>query len=290
MAGKSVLIAGATGYLGQHLIREAKRQGYRVRALARNSDKLAHLDKFIDDLFVGEVTNPYSLNGICDKIDYVISALGITRQKDGFTYMDVDYQGNKNLLHYALSAGVSRFEYVSVYNAHLMSKLKIIEAKEKFVRELIASGLDYIIVRPTGFFSDMLEFLRMANKGTVYLFGDGRFGINPIHGQDLAERCVAALGGTEQEILVGGPKTFTHNQIAELAFETLNRKPKISYIPLWLVRAYLPVMRLFTSVKTYGPIEFMMTALSMDGVAPPYGKEKLKVFFEDNALASDSRQ
>lgn len=286
MNEKRVLVAGATGYLGQYLIKESKRQGYRVRALTRDADKLTHLDEYIDDVFVGEVTNPYSLNGICDKIDFVISAVGITRQKDGFTYMDVDYQGNKNLLHCALSAGVSKFEYVSVYNAHLMPKLKIIEAKEKFVSDLRESGLDCVIVRPTGFYSDMLEFLKMANKGTAYLFGDGSFGINPIHGRDLAERCVAALNGTEREILVGGPETFTHNQIAHLAFETLNKKPKISYIPLWILRAYLPVTRLFTSVKTYGPIEFMMTALSMDAVAPPYGIEKLREFFDKRIKAT----
>jgi nucleoside-diphosphate-sugar epimerase len=41
---------------------------------------------------------PDTLKGICDGIDVVISSIGITRQKDGLKYMDVDYQGNKNLL------------------------------------------------------------------------------------------------------------------------------------------------------------------------------------------------
>lgn len=282
MSNKRVLIAGATGYLGQYLIKESKKQNYWVRALARDSKKLARLDEYIDDLFVGEVTNPDSLNGICDDIDFVVSAVGITRQKDGLTYMDVDYQGNRNLLNRALDAGVSRFEYVSVFNAHLIPNLKIIQAKERFVADLKESGLEYTVVRPTGFFSDMLEFLKMANKGTAYLFGTGDFEINPIHGQDLAEVCLSALGESREEIEVGGPETLTHKHIAELAFQTLNRKAKISYIPLWVKNAYLPVIRLFTSSKTYGPIEFMMSALSMDSVAPAYGRVKLRDFFHES--------
>jgi len=283
MRGKRVHIAGATGYLGRFLVQKSKRQRYWVRALTRDPKKLTHLNEFIDDLFVGEVTNPESIDGICEDIDFVVSAVGISRQKDGLTYMDVDYQGNRNLMDYALKSGVSKFVYVSVLNAHLMQDLKIIQAKERFVRELEESNLDHTIVRPTGFFSDMLEFLRMAKKGKVSLFGTGDYKINPIHGQDLAEVCVAALERTENEIAVGGPETFTHRQIAELAFEVLRKKERISYMPLWLMRVIVRLIRLFTSSKTYGPIEFLMTALSMDGVAPAYGKEMLKDFYEANA-------
>jgi len=41
----------------------------------------------------------------------------------------------------------------------------------------------------------------------------------------------------------------------------------------------LATLRLFTSVKTYGPLEFFMTVLAMDMVAPTYGKHSLKDFF-----------
>ena len=48
-----------------------------------------------------------TLNGICDGIDVVISSIGITKQKDGLTYMDVDYQGNMNLLKEAKKEGIA---------------------------------------------------------------------------------------------------------------------------------------------------------------------------------------
>jgi len=282
MQGKRILIAGATGYLGQFLIKESKKQGCWVRALTRNPNKLSHLNEYIDDLFIGEVTKPESLAGICRDIDYVISSIGITRQQDGLTYMDVDYQGNKNLLDCAVESGVSKFEYISVINAHLIPELKIIQAKEKFVSELEQSKLDHVIMRPNGFFSDILEFLHMARKGRIYLFGDGHYRVNPIHGQDLAEVCVAALQKSDKEIIVGGPEIFTHKQIAELAFEVLNKEPKISYVPLWLNKIIVKLARMFMSSKAYGPIEFMLTAFTMDGDAPVYGREKLRDFFKAN--------
>jgi uncharacterized protein YbjT (DUF2867 family) len=282
MAEKKVLIAGATGYLGQYLVQESKRQGYWTRALTRDEQKLSHLKDHIDDIFTGQVTDQDSISTICRDIDFVVSAVGITRQKDGLTYMDVDYQGNRNLLDRALSDGVSKFVYVSVFNARLMQRLKIIRAKEQFVKELAQSALDHTIIRPTGFFSDMLEFLTMAKKGKVNLFGSGEYRINPIHGKDLAKVCVDALLRSEKEIEVGGPETFTHRQIAQLAFDLLNKDTKISCMPLWLKNIILWSMRLFTSSKTYGPVEFLMTALSMDGVAPPYGEERLRYFFEAN--------
>ena len=93
-----VLVAGATGYLGRYLIQELKKQDYWVRVLARNTQKLDDLRNCFDEVFEAEVTKPDSLIGVGKDIDIVISSIGITRQKDGLTYMDVDYQGNINLL------------------------------------------------------------------------------------------------------------------------------------------------------------------------------------------------
>ncbi len=277
---KKVLVAGATGYLGRYVIKELKKQNYHVRVLARNSEKLEDLRAYIDEIFEGEVTKPDTLNGICDGIDYIISSVGITRQKDGLTYMDVDYQGNKNLLDEAKKEGVSKFIYVSVINAHLMMDLKMIQAKEMFVDELIESDLNYAIIRPTGFFSDMLEFFKMAQKGRVSLFGSGQNKINPIHGADLAEFCVNALKMPDKEMDVGGPEILTFQDIAELAFKVLNKKVSISKLPMWMIRMTLPIMRIFTSSKTYGPLEFMMSIMTMDVIGQLYGKERLEDFYK----------
>jgi uncharacterized protein YbjT (DUF2867 family) len=286
---KRVLVAGATGYLGRYVVKEFKKQGCWVRALTRSADRLDDLKDYVDEAFIGAMTDSVSLAGVCEGIDIVFSSIGITKQKDNLTYMDVDYQGNKNLLEEARKAGVSKFIYVSVFNAEKMSNLKGIQAKLKFTQELKESGLDYLIVNPNGFFSDMLEYLKMAQQGRGYVFGTGENRINPIHGEDLAEACVNAADGQEKEINIGGPDVFTHNQILEIAFESMGNPVKISRIPIWLRNMILAVLRLFTSVKTYGPLEFFMTVLATAMVAPTYGKYHLKDFFLENCSRQEGK-
>jgi len=280
-----ILVAGATGYLGRYVVKEAKKQGYYVRALARNPHKLDDISEYIDEIFEAEVTKPDTLLGSCDGIDYVISSVGITRQKDGLSYMDVDYQGNRNLLDKAVQSSVKKFIYVSVLNAHLMQYLKIIQAKERFVNELKRSGLDHCVIRPTGFFSDMLEFLTMARRGRVYLFGDGQNEINPINGSDLADVCVDAVFDKDREILIGGPDVYTYRQIAEMAFDVLGKPAKISKLPKWLNHVSLTLARTLTSSKIYGPLEFMMAVMTMDVVGELYGTNHLREFFIEKAGA-----
>ena len=170
---KHVLVAGASGYLGRYVVQEFKKQGFAVRVLARNSAKLENLNEYIDETFIGEITDSISLLGLCKDIDIVFSSVGITKQKDGLTYLDVDYQGNMNLLEEAEKEGVPKFIYVSVFNAENMKNLKGIQAKVRFEEELKKSGIDFSIVYPNGFFSDMLEYLQMAKKGRGYVFGSG---------------------------------------------------------------------------------------------------------------------
>lgn len=216
-----ILLAGATGYLGGYIAKELMKKSYPVRALARNSKQLQQNNIEVAEILQTEITQPDSIKDCCKNIDVVISTVGITKQKDGFTFMDVDYQANMNLLQEAKQSGVKKFIYISVLNGENLRHLKICDAKELFVEQLIKSGLEYCIIRPNGFFSDMTEFYTMVKKGRVYLFGDGELKTNPIHGEDLAVVCVDAINKPEQEIKIGGPETLTHNEIAAVAFEVL---------------------------------------------------------------------
>ena len=276
-----VLLAGATGYLGKFIVVELKSHGYWVRALSRDTRKIEPIRQHIDDLFIGQATQPKTLKGICKDINIVISSLGITRQKDRHTYMDVDYQGNKNLLNEAIEQNVSKFMYISVFNADKLGHLEIVKAKERFANELKEADLEHIIVRPNGFFSDMKDFFNMAKRGRVYLFGNGEYRGNPIHGADLAKACVERLESDDEEFDIGGPEILTQNEIALQAFEVLKKKPKITRIPIWINSLTVKLARFFTSVKTYGPIEFFMTVLAMDMIAPIYGQRTIKNYFKE---------
>lgn len=274
-------MAGATGYLGGHVVQALKAAGWRVRAFARSEERARGIRKHIDELVTGDVTRPETLAGMCDDVDVVFSSLGITRQKDGLTYMDVDYGGNKHFLEEARRAGVGRFIYISVLNGPRMRQLAMVDAKERFVDELKASGMGYAIVRPNGFFSDMEEVLKMARKGRVYLFGDGHYQVNPISGEDLAEFCVGLMKGGDIEVDVGGPQTSTQEEVARMAFRLLGRRPRITHVPEGLAKGLLVLAKTFTTVRTYGPLEFFITAMTMDMVAPEDGSKTLEEHYRE---------
>jgi uncharacterized protein YbjT (DUF2867 family) len=285
---KRVLIAGATGYLGKYAVQAFKARGYWVRVLTRSKERLFEAGPFtapaltpedMDDVFIGEITQPDSLAGALDGIDVVFSSVGISRQRDGLTFEQVDYQCNRNLIDLCQGSSVRQFVYVSMQGAENIMQLAITQAHEKVVADLKNSDLDYRIVRPCGYFSDMGVLYEMAVKGRAYLVGAGTNLMNPIHGRDLAEACVDTLEGEELEVEAGGPDVMTQREAAELAFEVAGNPAKISVIPMWVARALVKFIGLLS--KQFGDLgDFIVTAGEIDGVGPKRGTQTLKSYFE----------
>jgi uncharacterized protein YbjT (DUF2867 family) len=277
------LVAGGTGYLGRHIIQQLLQRREDFVAIARRTGPLEHLGVGPDRLLKRELTNPISLTGSCVGVDVVISTVGITRQRDGLMYQDVDYQANRNLLDEALRAGVRKFIYVSALRGDELRHLKIFAAKERFVDELRAANIKHTVIRPNGFFSDMKDFLEMARRGRVYLFGDGNQKLNPIAGEDLAEAVLAARSMAVEEVPVGGPDVLSQNEIATMALSASAQPPHITHLPDWIRRAALGMARTFTSPQTHGPWEFFLTAMAEDFVAPQTGRHHLNAFYQAEA-------
>jgi uncharacterized protein YbjT (DUF2867 family) len=280
---KRVLVAGATGYLGRFAAGEFKSRGYFVRAMARSPKKLDPIRDSLDEVFQAEITRPETLDSACDEMDVVFSSVGITKQKGKLTFKDVDYQGNKNLLGVAQRAGVGKFIYVSVFRGPSLLHLDIVKAHEDFVSVLKDSGLSYTVIRPTGFFSDMGEYMKMAKRGRVYLFGDGNNRINPIHGADLAEVCVDAVEGDSKEVDVGGPEVLTHREIARLALKAAGKPERITSVPIWMIRGLVSLSRILN--RHQGELlAFMTEAMTRDGAAPQVGARLLADYFQELAV------
>ncbi|MBR7795363.1 MULTISPECIES: SDR family oxidoreductase [Virgibacillus] len=284
---KRVLVAGATGYLGRYVVKELKQAGYYVKVLVRSPAKLKQegafsspvIYEFIDDIAVGDVSKAETIQGICADIDYVFSSVGITRQKGHLTFMDVDYQGNLHLLKEAEHSKVQRFMYI---NAHATENCPsaLIKAKQLFVDKLNRSYVPHIIINPTGYFSDMTELFTMAQKGRVFLFGKGENKMNPIHGADLAEYCVASFSKEEISLDVGGPHVYTYRQMAELSIMAANPNSKITSVPLWLVKSIFPFLRI-SNKRQYELLQFFFYVMTHDVIADTYGNTDLQTYFEN---------
>lgn len=281
---KTVMIAGASGYLGRYLVQEYARRGWHVKALVRRDADLP------TEMVRAEATKPGTLQGTMEDVDLVISALGITRQRDGLTYRDVDYQANANLLAEAVHAGVPRFAYIHVLGSERMAHVPLVAAKREFVELLRAAPLASTVVAPSGYFSDMGDFLSMAQAGRVWIFGPGVHRINPIHGADLAHATAQAIEAGRDWLDVGGPEAFSHAELAKLAFDILDKPPRITRLPDALRRIALHVLPWVTPAHIHGPALFFLTAMGDDMVGEFHGSRRLADHFRDLARNNERQQ
>jgi uncharacterized protein YbjT (DUF2867 family) len=275
-----ILVAGATGYLGRHLVMALQNQGADFCALARNSEKLEAMGLKAIQIRQAQVTKADTLEGCCEGIDVVISCVGITRQKDGLGYMNVDYQANINLLEQAEKSGVKKFIYISAFNAPKFQSVRLLQAKEQFAQRLLASHLlKPCVIRPNGFYSDIDTVYAMAKAGRAYVFGEGDTLFNPIHGEDLARFCLESITLNERELDVGGQEALSLSQIVSLAFQALDKPEKTTRLPDFIRKAVLALVRRLPE-SLGGTLEFFLTVSGQDMLAPMYGQHQVLTHFK----------
>lgn len=278
---QKVLVAGATGQLGRHVVRELKQRGYHVRILARTLAKANEVGA--DEVRQAELTRPETLAGICADVDAVISCAGASMNVNAFgnrqTFNQVDWQGNAHLLAEAQQRRtVQKFVYVSLAHAQALRHVEYAAAHAHFAQELKDSGLPHTVVSPTGFFGFLLEILKFAQKGRGIVIGDGRARTNPIHEAEVAPACVEALTNTEKEIAVGGPEVFTRKEITELAFEVLQRSPRLFNISPGVFKALVSPLQLINP-RIHALMDFGIAVTQVDCIAPAYGQQRLRDYF-----------
>jgi uncharacterized protein YbjT (DUF2867 family) len=284
------VIAGATGYIGKFAVIAFKEAGYRVRAITRDEARIAQpgpfhapgVREYCDEVAVAEVTKPETLAGVMDGADIVFSCVGISRQRDMLTFEQVDYMANKTLLDLAEAAGVKKFVYVSMWGHEEIADLAITKAHERVVQALAASSMDYAVIRPSGYFSDMGALMDMAKSGRSFIIGPGNNRFNPVHGADVARAAVESVASDVVDHGVGGPDIYTQAEAAQLAFDVLGKPAKLTHIPMWLARGLARVIRVLST--QFGDLaDFFVTAGELDGVAPQNGQHSLKAHFEELA-------
>jgi nucleoside-diphosphate-sugar epimerase len=145
--------------------------------------------------------------------------------------------------------------------------------------------MDYTVLRPSGFFSDMAEFYKMAARGRIFLLGDGQARLNPVHGADLARVCVRNSTFGCKVVAVGGPEVFTYEKIARLALKKAGRPAKIIRLPLWLPRFLAGIAGVFSN-RAFNLISFMSIAMQNDMVAPKAGVRSLSGYFDELAAGN----
>jgi uncharacterized protein YbjT (DUF2867 family) len=286
---RTVLVAGASGALGREIVGILSARGDRVRALGRDARRLAPLAGGGVETVVADPAAPATLAPALDGVDALISALGASTLPSpglgwrGFTA--VDQRLNMNLVDAAARGGVRKVVYVSVYHSPDMRGVTYIDAHERVVDHLRATGIDHTAVRPTGFFSAIGTFVDMARRGRLPSFGRGDVRTNPIHDADLAAVCVEALDRDGRELACGGPEILTRRRMGEMAFEALGRPVRTIHMPAWLLRMNSVLVRPFHP-RIAQLMAFYAALATRDLVAPSVGTRTLADYFHERARAS----
>ena len=227
-----VVLAGAFGKLGTDILIELCKQGHEVVAadlVEKQLEGYTYTCKKID------VTNPATLEGLCDGAEAIISTVGLTGTSATTTNYEIDLNGNVNLLKEAKKAGVKTFVYISVIKADSAPDVPMLHAKYLFEEELKKSGLNYVIHRPTGYFYDIAKvFMPMIEKGEVTLLGQKAAYANVLDTPDFAEFIVAHMNDKKAMYDVGGKETYSYEELANLFFAASGKEPVIKRAPEFL--------------------------------------------------------
>ncbi|MEZ5217754.1 MAG: SDR family oxidoreductase [Ilumatobacteraceae bacterium] len=257
---QTVVVCGATGYLGRHVVHALHADGWRVRALVRDASRLGDAAQHCDEVFVGHPTDPASIDGLFDGADAAFSSIGVRSFKRRPSFRDVDERANLNLVEAAERTGVGRFVFVSILRGdEFRDRSRLIEARERVVDRLRAGTMAATIIRPTGFFNDIGVLREMAARGRVWLIGDDQTRLNPIHGADLARVIADALATDDTtDRAVGGPDVMTQAELAVWAFEGTGKPVRVTRLPSRVVRT---IGRLIEPVNPNAGANLQMFAL-----------------------------
>ncbi|GGG14361.1 SDR family oxidoreductase [Pontibacter amylolyticus] len=279
---KKVLLAGATGHLGRHIFRVLKQQGYEVRVLARNLKKAQSLFPDPEELVLADATKSLELEGCCSGVDVVVSAVGKNlslRHTGSGSFHDINYVANLHLLQEAEKAGVKQFIYVSAFGAGQFPQLAYFKAHADFEKALQHSSLTHTILKPVALFSMLEEMAIMARKGRIGQLGQGNKLVNPIYDGDLANIAISCIGKPSQTLELGGPATYTRQELAQLVCEAASYSGRVTEIPFDYVETLLPFVRLL-SRNLYDKLAFMAAVSKVNCIAPALGQFSLETYFE----------
>ncbi|MDY7015785.1 MAG: NAD(P)H-binding protein, partial [Cyanobacteriota bacterium] len=141
------LVTGATGSLGRRIIRLLREREQPVRALVRLSSRYGELEDRGAEIFVGDLRCDRDIAKAVSGVRYIISTHG-----SGSDAQALDYRANIELIDRARENRVEHFTFISVLGCDRgYEDAPTFKAKREVEKYLAASGLNYTILRPSGF-------------------------------------------------------------------------------------------------------------------------------------------
>jgi uncharacterized protein YbjT (DUF2867 family) len=250
-----VLVTGATGFVGSHVVDRLAGDGKAVRALVRREADAERFAREGLSTVLGDVTDPGSLSAAVSGCDSVVHLVGIIREKPPKVAFDtVVTQGTQNLVKACRATGVGRLVYMSAIGARQSAPTKYLKTKWEAEQAIKKSGIPFtifrssVVVGPRGEFTQLL--FDLARKPLVPIIGSGDYRFQPIFSGDVAAYISKSLDSEEaagKTFEIAGPEVLTMNEMMRIASEVLGRTKRAIHVPLFLMRSLVPLMERVTS-------------------------------------------
>lgn len=273
-----VFMAGATGFIGSHVLREVIERGHRVRCLVRAGSE-RKLDLQPDqpvEIVNGDIMTIPSLEGGMNGCDAVMNMAGIIREfpARGVTYERLHVEGVKNLVEAARGKGIKRFVHISALGSRPDAPSAYHRTKAAAEEILRESGLDYTLFRPSVVFGrndqSVNLFADMIRRFPVFLMpGNGKSRLQPVAVESLASAAAASLEMGEslgRTYDVGGPDRLTYNELLDAIGEAIGRRVRKAHIPMGIM---MSMARLFESNPRFPATRDQLLMLKEDNICDP---------------------
>ncbi len=249
-----ILITGASGYVGSHIVKKLVTAGKPVRAMVLNPDR-AQAEGRLQGLDIervrGDVTKPETLAAALTGVTAVVHTVAIAIEKGGRKYEEINYRGTVNVVEAAKTAGVRRFVNLSQLGADAGLPYRFLASKGKAQDYVAASGLDWTAVRPSVVWGPEDEFANTFAKlvplsPVIYpIVGDKNAKFESVWVDDVAEVFLKILeddGTIGMEFEIGGPEILTLEEIERRTLEAVGRRRIMVRFPMPLLRVVVTLM------------------------------------------------
>jgi uncharacterized protein YbjT (DUF2867 family) len=174
-AHPTIAVAGASGFVGRHVVRELLSRNYHVRALVRDREKARTVLPPAEGLKLvqGDVLDERSLAGLCKEgggaggVEGCVNAIGIIREQTmGGSFERLHIEATRLLTEVARQVGVSRYIQISALGVSDTARTEYQRTKFEAEQVVRGSGLAWTIFRPSMIHGLGSDFLKTA-KGWV---------------------------------------------------------------------------------------------------------------------------
>ncbi len=228
-------VTGALGFSGRHLTARLLEQGDDVVNLTNHPDR--------PDPFTGRVSaeplgfdRPQQLAAALDGVDTLFNTYWVRFPRGGLTHA-VAVRNSIILIEAARAAGVRRIVHVSIANASPTSRLSYYRGKAQVEAALARSGVSHAVLRPTVLFGDEPilpnSIAWLLRRLPIFgIPGDGRYGVQPLHVDDLVALALEAAAREDDVICDAvGPEIYSFEELVVAIRDAVGSSSRLVQMP-----------------------------------------------------------